>query len=138
MSNWGQFDPDGPIQRYGRALRRGHYFGFVVAAGGVILFASFKSVPAELVALLTLASITPGLTTFRGLIEHHPKVARIARIGVRRTRMLVLLSVVFAGVIGVQLAVGAVWGGWAAGVVAPVAYLVEFLIARELAGSRLR
>ena len=136
MSNWGQFDPNGPIQRYEIARRRSHYLGFVLVSAGVVLFATLEARLAPLVAGVTFVSITPGLGTFRGLIEQHPKVARIARVGARRTWMLILLSVIFASVIGVQLVVGAVWGGWPAAAIAPVAYLVEFFVARELAGSR--
>jgi hypothetical protein len=138
VSNWGQFDPNGPIQRYERTGRRSHYLGFVVASAIIVFFAALDSVPALLVAAVTLASIMPGCLTFRELIEQHPKYARIAKVRFRRAWMLVVLGIAFATVIGVQLVVGAAWGGWAAAAIAPLAYLVEFFIARELSGSQPR
>lgn len=136
MSNWGQFDPNGPVERYERTRRGSHYLSFAAATAIIIFFAALDSVPSILVAAVTLASIMPGCLTFRELIEHHPKLARIAKVGFRRVWMLVVLGIAFASVIGVQLAMGAAWGGWAAAAIAPWAYLVEFFIARELAGSR--
>lgn len=135
MNSWGQFDPNSPIQRGERGRRRSHYFGFVIASACVILFATLEDRLAPLVAVATLVSITPGLATFRGLIGHSARVSRIARVGLRRTWVLVLLGGVFAGVIVVQLIVGMLWGGWFAAAIVPVAYLIEFLIARELVGE---
>lgn len=88
------------------------------------------------VVLATVFSIVSGVGTFRLLIERSSRIRAIARLGKRRKGFLVALFVLFLSIVVVQAILATVVGAWLSGVVAPLAFVVEWLIARELCGAR--
>jgi archaellum biogenesis protein FlaJ (TadC family) len=88
------------------------------------------------VVLLTAASITSGFKTSRYLMSDVPWIRRRARLGVRRILWMAALAGVFVAVLAVQVVLIRTVGPWPAAAMAPVAFVVEFLLARESLGAK--
>jgi hypothetical protein len=88
------------------------------------------------VVLLTAASITSGFKTSRYLMSDIPWIRQRAQLGVRRILWMAALAGVFVAVIAAQVVLIRTVGPWPAAAMAPVAFVVEFLLARESLGAK--
>lgn len=132
MSN-SKWVPNSPQEEmaYWRPVRQ--YGTFILAVALVVTFTLGDF--ALGVVLATAFSIVSGTGAFRLLIERNPRIRAVARLGKRRTGVLVILAVLFLSIVVAQAILATEFGASLAGAVAPLAFVVEWLIARELCGT---
>lgn len=130
-SNWIPNSPQDEMA-YWRSVRQ--YGTFFLALALIVTFTIGEF--ALGVVLATAFSVVSGVGTFRLLIERNPRIRAIARLGTRRKGFLVALPVLFLSIIIIQAILAAKIGAWLAGLVAPLALIVEWMIARETCGAR--
>ncbi|MFD7311084.1 hypothetical protein [Promicromonospora sp. NPDC059942] len=121
------------IVAYGRRLRPQGTFVIVVAA--LLLFAIVE-VPWSWVVVWTAISAVSGIPAFSVWITDRRWAGRLAAIGDNLRPRMITLGFVFGATILLQGIVGVTLGTWPAATLAPVAFAVEFLIARERLRTR--
>ena len=103
---------------------------FVIAVAFVLLFA-VGDVPWSWIVVLTAVSAVSGIPAFSAWITDRRWARRLAAIGGNLRPRMITLGFAFGATILVQGIVGMTLGTWPAAVLAPLAFAIEFLIARE-------
>lgn len=119
-----------------RTRRAGWTATFGLVCVLILVSAILGGPGAGAVVLLTAASITSGFKTSRYLMSDIPWVRQRAQLGVRRILWMAALAGVFVAVIAAQVVLIRTVGPWPAAAMAPVAFVVEFLLARESLGAK--
>jgi hypothetical protein len=118
---------------YWRRLRPQGTFVVVVAS---VLFFAIAGSPWWWVAIATALSAVSGIPAFTVWITDRRWALGLAAIGGNLRPRLITLGFAFGAAILLQGVVGMTLGAWPATAVAPVAFAVEFLIARERLRTR--
>lgn len=103
---------------------------FVMAVAFVLIFA-VGGVPWSWVVVLTGVSAVSGIPAFAAWITDRRWARRLAGIGGNLRPRLIMLVVAFGATILLQGVLGVTLGTWPAAALAPLAFAIEFLIARE-------
>jgi hypothetical protein len=103
---------------------------FVIAVVFVLLFA-VGGMPWSWVVALTAVSAVSGIPAFSAWITDRRWARRLAAIGGNLQPRLITLGFAFGATIVLQGTVGMTLGSWSATAFAPMAFAIEFLIARE-------
>lgn len=119
-----------------RTRRAGWMATFGLVCVLILVSAILGGPGAGAVVLLTAASITSGFKTSRYLMSDIPWIRQRAQLGVRRILWMAALAGVFVAVIAAQVVLIRTVGPWPAAAMAPVAFVVEFLLARESLGAK--
>lgn len=117
---------------YWRSIRP---YGTFIVALSLILISSLGGFALGVV-IVTALSVVSGVATFRGLIRTKTSLRRLAHLGEMRRGFVVLWALVFVAIVIVQAILAVEVGAWLAGAISPLAVVVEWLIARELCGTR--
>lgn len=136
FNRYGGFGPDSYDAQTYRTRRAGWMATFGLVCVFIPFFATLDGPGVGVVVLLTAVSITSGFKTSRYLMSDVPWIRRRARLGVRRTLWMAALAGVFVAVLAVQVVLIRTVGPWPAAAMAPVAFVVEFLLARESLGAK--
>ncbi|WP_253870859.1 hypothetical protein [Promicromonospora umidemergens] len=107
---------------------------FVIAVASVWLFAA-SGMPWSWIVVFTGLSAFPGIPAFSIWITERRWARRLAALGTNLQPRLLTLSLAGGAVLVLQGIIGATLGTWPATALAPLAYVLEFLIARERIGS---
>jgi hypothetical protein len=116
------------IMAYQRRLRAQGTFVIAVA---VVPFFGIAGSPWWWVVITTAVSAVSGIPAFTVWITERRWARGLARIGRNLRPRLITLGFAFVATILLQGIVGMTLGIWPATVLAPVAFAIEFLIARE-------
>ncbi|WP_285106450.1 hypothetical protein [Promicromonospora sp. MEB111] len=103
---------------------------FVIAVAFVLVFA-VGGLPWSWVVVLTAVSAVSGIPAFSAWITDRRWARRLAAIGGNARPRLITLGFAFGATIVLQGVLGMTLGTWPATALAPVAFAIEFLIARE-------
>jgi hypothetical protein len=136
FNRYGGFGPGSlDVQMY-RTRRASWIATFGIVCVFIPVFAALDGPGAGVVVPLTAVSITSGFKTSRYLMSDVPWIRQRARLGVRRILWMAALAGVFVVVLAVQVVLIRTLGPWPAAAMAPVAFVVEFLLARESLGAK--
>jgi hypothetical protein len=136
FNRYGGFGPDNLDAQIYRTRRAGWMATFGMVCVFIPVVAALGGPGVGAVVLLTGASITSGFKTSRFLMSDVLWIRQRARLGVRRTLWMAALAGVFVAVLAVQVVLIRTVGPWPAAAMAPVAFVVEFLLARESLGAK--
>ncbi|WP_285107691.1 hypothetical protein [Promicromonospora sp. MEB111] len=110
--------------------------GTFVVGVAVLLFYAIVGAPWWWVAIVTAISVVSGIPAFSAWITDRRWARRLAAIGDNLRPRMITLGLVFGATILLQGIVGMTLGTWPATALAPVAFAIEFLIARERLRAR--
>ncbi|WP_189667761.1 hypothetical protein [Promicromonospora soli] len=129
-----RFPSESPAETaaYHRRLRAQGTFILSIA---FVLFFAITGMPWWWVGIVTALSGASGIPTFTVLITERRWARDLARVGARLRPRLIALGFAYGAAILLQGIVGVTLGTWPATALAPVAFAVEFLIARERLGT---
>lgn len=136
FNRYGGFGPDSLDAQMYRTRRARWIATFGLVCVCIPAFATLDGPGALAVVPLTAVSITSGYMTSRCLMTDVPWIRRRARLGVRRKLWMAALASVFVAVLAMQVVLIRTVGPWPAVAMAPVAFVVEFLLARESLGAK--
>lgn len=136
FNRYGGFGPGSLDAQMYRTRRAGWMATFGLVCVFISVSATLDGPGVGAVVVFTAASIISGFKTSRYLMSDVPWIRRRARLGVRRILWMAALAGVFVAVLAMQFVLIRTVGSWPAVAMAPVAFVVEFLLARESLGAR--